>query len=371
MEKDKLLFTPGPLTTSRNVKAAGLHDLGSRDTSFIELVGEVREQLLELAGVSKEAGYEAVIIQGSGTYGLESVLSSVLSDDDHLIILINGVYGERMCSIAAIHGIRTTCKHYAEDSVPDLAEVRELFLHDKSITHLAVVHCETTTGILNPVEEAGNLCREFGKIMIVDAMSSFGAIPLNVKDTGIHFLISSSNKCLEGIPGFSFVLAGANELRKTQGYARTLTLDLFDQWQGLENNGQFRFTPPVQSILSFRKALEELKNEGGVQARARRYKNNYDILLKGMQAMGFAPYLKEDHRGYIITSFLYPEHPEYNFGKFYALLSGRGFVIYSGKLTQIECFRIGTIGKIGPEHIVNLLSAIKEVLVEMNCFPLR
>jgi len=362
--KDKALFTPGPLNTSASTKRAMLRDLGSRDAEFIEVVRDVRSRLVGLGDGHEE--YTSIIMQGSGTFGVEAVLSSVIPQDGKWLILINGAYGERMLKISNIHRIQTISLIIAEDTVPSPQSLREALEADPQITHVAVVHCETTTGIINPIEEYGKIVKEFNKIYFVDAMSSFGAYPVDLAACNIDYLISSSNKCIEGVPGFSFVLAKIETLKQTEGYARTLSLDLYAQWKGLESDGQFRFTPPIHAILAFRQALVELEREGGVTARGERYQRNYEMTLSAMEAMGFKPYLPPDHRGYIITSFYYPSHPNFNFHRFYELLSENGFLIYPGKLSHADCFRIGHVGRLGVSDVMGLMSAIQSVLKKME-----
>jgi 2-aminoethylphosphonate-pyruvate transaminase len=362
--KDKALFTPGPLTTSATVKQAMLRDLGSRDTEFIEVIKDVRQRLVRLGAASDE--YTAVLIQGSGTYGIEATLSSVIPPDGKLLILINGAYGHRMLKIAGIHRIHCESLIFTENTQPDVSALESALKNDPAISHVAVVHCETTTGIINPIDVYGEIVKGYHCTYIVDAMSSFGAYPVDLKACGIDYLISSSNKCIEGVPGFSFVLARTESLMAARGFARTLSLDLFAQWEGLEGDGQFRFTPPTHAILAFRQALLELGLEGGVSARAKRYHENYKIALSAMQAMGFKPYLDESLRGYIITSFYYPDHPNFNFKEFYERLSDKGHVIYPGKLTNADCFRIGHIGRLGPGDVASLMAAVAETLNEMD-----
>jgi 2-aminoethylphosphonate-pyruvate transaminase len=366
MTKDKLLFTPGPLTTSYSVKSAMLRDLGSRDHEFIETVKSVRNDLLTLAGVSQKEGYESVLMQGSGTFGIESVLSSVIPEEGHILVVINGAYGERISKIVRIHKIEQTRLVFEENEIPTLDKIEEELKKDASITHVAIIHCETTTGIINPIAEIGKLVKKFGKIYIVDAMSSFGAIPVNVKQAEIDFLVSSSNKCIEGVPGFSFIIANHDTLVKSKGLSRTLTLDLYAQWEGLETNGQFRFTPPTHAILAFRQALNELKIEKNVEGRAKRYNSNHLQLVEGMRALGFKEYLSEEKQGYIITSFHYPKDKNFEFKEFYNRLNDMGQVIYPGKVSKVDCFRIGNIGQIFPDDIKVLLGCIAKVLKDMN-----
>jgi 2-aminoethylphosphonate-pyruvate transaminase len=362
---DKLLFTPGPLTTSGTIKEAMLHDYGSRDDLFILLIKEIRNTLLSLGNVTKEKGFEAVIMQGSGTFGVESVISSAIPHTGNLLIVINGAYGERIAKIASIHKIPFTSLVFAEDEIPDLEKTEQLLMSG-NFTHMVIVHCETTTGILNPIESFGVLSIKYGVQYIVDSMSAFGAVPVDIANCNIDFLISSSNKCIEGVPGFSFILAKKEALISCKDQADTLVLDLFAQWQGLETDGQFRFTPPIHSLLAFNQALKELADEGGVEARAIRYHANFTVLKEGMAKLGFTEYLSEEKQGYIINTYYYPENTAFDFKIFYQELNQRGYVIYPGKLSKASCFRIGNIGRIFTDDVLNLLNAIKEVKTEMG-----
>lgn len=362
--KDKALFTPGPLTTSALVKQAMLRDLGSRDAEFIALVQDVRRRLVALAGASSD--YTAVLMQGSGTFGVEATLTSVIPPTGQVLILINGAYGDRMLKIAKIHRIPALRLPFPENSVPDPSALKDALHEHPEVTHVAVVHCETTTGILNPIEVYGQIIKQYKRSYIVDAMSSFGAYPIDLAACGIDYLISSSNKCIEGVPGFSFVLARKDSLLATRGSARTLSLDLLAQWEGLEKDGQFRFTPPTHAILAFRQALLELEREGGIVARGARYRQNYEISMDAMLRMGFLPYLGESHRSYIISSFLYPNDPRFDFRDFYEGLSEKGFVIYPGKLSHADCFRIGHIGRLGVADVKSLMNAVAVALADMG-----
>jgi 2-aminoethylphosphonate-pyruvate transaminase len=363
---DKLLFTPGPLTTSLGVKQAMLHDAGSWHYEFNELVRDIRSKLLALAGLTPADGYEVVLMQGSGTFGVESVVGSVMPPGGRLLVIANGAYGERIAQMAACLKIQHHVLRFPEDTPADPAMIDRTLADDASLTHVALVHCETTTGLLNPIEEIGRVVLRQRRVFIVDAMSSFGALPIDLKAAGISYLVSSANKCIEGVPGFSFVFAQRTNLLATPGNARSLSLDLLAQWQGFEKNGQFRFTPPTHSILAFAEALRELEEEGGVAARGRRYETNHRRLLGGMKAMGFRPFLSPDALSCIITAFHCPRDAHFEFLKFYRGLSDRGFIIYPGKLTQAETFRIGTIGRIFESDIERLLAAVRECMQEMG-----
>ncbi len=364
--RDKTLFTPGPLTTSLPVKLEMLRDLGSRDIEFIETVREVRDGLLRLADVSKEAGFETVLMQGSGTFGVESVLGSTIPRDGKLLVLINGAYGERIAGMAEVLRIDATALRWAESSKPTVADLREKLESDDAITHVASVHCETTTGIINPIEELGRQVRASGRTYIVDAMSSFGAVPINLEEAAVDFLVSSANKCVEGVPGFSFAICRRDALEACEGRARSLSLDLHAQWAGLESNGQFRFTPPTHTILAFAQALREIEAEGGVAGRAARYRRNHETLVAGMRALGFEEYLPPEDQGHIITSFRYPQHGGFDFGELYRRLGDRGLTIYPGKVSDADCFRIGNIGRIFESDMEALLAGVREALGEME-----
>ena len=365
--QDKLLFTPGPLTTSDTVKAASVRDLGSRDTGFIQVVREIRRMLLDLGGLQGNEDYTAILMQGSGTFGVESVISSVIPQENgKLLVIVNGAYGRRIAAMAKTLHIPTLELSYPENSVPDLTEIEETLRLNEAITHVAAIHCETTTGLLNPIEDIGNIVAKYNSVYFVDAMSSFGAVPINIVDSQIYFLVSSANKCIEGLPGFSFVIAHKETILQTEGFARSMSLDLLAQWQGLENNGQFRFTPPVQVLLAFHQALVEIQEEGGVEGRGKRYAENNKIIIEGMKKLGLEPYLDVDTQSYIITTFPYPEHPNFSFETFYNSLSDKGFVIYPGKLTQADCFRIGNIGRMNASQMHGLLDAVAATFEEME-----
>jgi 2-aminoethylphosphonate-pyruvate transaminase len=361
----KLLFTPGPLTTSDTVKQAMLRDLGSLDSEFLATVRNIRTRLLELGPYPGEE-YECVLMQGSGTFVVESVISSAIPCDGKLLALVNGAYGRRIAQQARVYGIDLDVFEVAENQKFTAELVADYLAARSGFTHVAVVHCETTSGMLNQVEEIGRVIHHTGAAYIVDAMSSFGAVPIDMVGAHIDFLISSANKCIEGVPGFGFVLADRRALYAARGNARTLSLDLYGQWAGMEADGHFRFTPPIHTMLAFEQALNELDEEGGVRARGERYRQNHMTLCRGMKALGFEIYLAEEDQSFIITSFRYPSNPAFQFADFYERLWTLGYAIYPGKLSHEACFRIGTIGRITTADVEALLAAIRSVLPEMG-----
>jgi 2-aminoethylphosphonate-pyruvate transaminase len=365
--KDKLLFTPGPLNTSSNVRQAMLHDVGSWHFEFNAIVASVRERLLQLAGVSRAGGWEVVLLQGSGTFGVEAVFQTCVPPNGKVAVFANGAYGERIVQMLQHARINHAVLRTAEDQPADPVALDKLLSSDKAITHVAVVHCETTTGILNPIEAISSVSRKHGKIYIVDAMSSFGAYPIDFEVLGIDFLISSANKCVEGVPGFSFVFCRRKVLTACEGYARSLSLDLLGQLKGFEKNGQFRYTPPTHVVLAFNQALTEMEQEGGVAARGARYRRNNEVLLSGMSELGFKLFLDPSVQSYIITGFHTPTDPKFTFDVFYRKLSDRGYIVYPGKLTQVDTFRIGNIGRLFTSDIEQLLHAIRKTLQDMGC----
>ncbi|MCL4104706.1 UNVERIFIED_CONTAM: hypothetical protein GTU68_004660 [Idotea baltica] len=334
-----------------------LTDYGSREPAFINLVSEIRSELLEIAGISQKAGFEAIPMQGSGTFGIESVIGSVIPRNGKLLVIVNGAYGRRMVQIAECLGINVESIEFPETQIPDENAIDDRLANDNAITHVAVVHCETTTGILNPLDSISGLVARHGKSLIVDAMSSFGGIPIDLGKTKIDFLISSSNKCLEGVPGFAFAICRRSQLEESRGSARSVSLDLAAQWDALEKNGQFRFTPPTHVFAAFRQALSELREEGGVEARHQRYQGSHDALVAGMRELGFACLLPDELRSPVITTFIEPNG--FDFEALYENLSAKQLIIYPGKLSETPSFRIGTIGKIDTADIARLLEAIR------------
>ncbi|WP_153074314.1 2-aminoethylphosphonate--pyruvate transaminase [Paraburkholderia bonniea] len=361
---DPLLLTPGPLTTSRTVKAAMMHDWGSRDARFISINHAVLAQLAEI--VHGEGAYVTVPVQGSGSFAVEAMLTSFVPRAGKVLLLINGAYGLRAKRMLDIAGRETVVYASAEDTPPDLAQVEALLRQTPSITHVFAVHCETTSGILNPVAEIGALAAKYKKSFLLDAMSAFGAVPLNAPALQADAVTASSNKCLEGVPGLSFVVCRREALAATQGNATTLVLDLLDQWRNFESTGQYRFTPPTHVIAALHQALDEFAAEGGVEGRGGRYRNNCRILIEGMTALGFEPLLKDGLQAPIIVTFRMPKHPRFDFQHFYDGLKTRGFVIYPGKLTVAESFRIGCIGRIHETEMRGLIAAVHDVLKEME-----
>ncbi|WP_421313831.1 2-aminoethylphosphonate--pyruvate transaminase [Aeromonas veronii] len=358
---DYLLLTPGPLSTTATVRAAMLQDSCTWDADYNQGVVEpIRRELVRLAtGPEYESDYSAVLLQGSGSYVVESVLGSAIGSDECLLIINNGAYGARMGEMARCLGLRHHELDCGETTRPEPAAIEAMLARHPEITHLAMVHCETTTGMLNPLEEVAALCQRRGIRLIVDAMSSFGGIPIDMGRLGIEFLISSANKCIQGVPGFGFVIARGAALTACAGRARSVSLDLHAQWQTMEQQGgKWRFTSPTHTVLAFAQALRELDEEGGIEARHQRYSENQRTLVAGMAALGFAPLLPEQWQSPIITAFYSPAHPDYRFADFYQRLKGQGFVIYPGKVSQADCFRIGNIGDVTPERVRDLLAAM-------------
>jgi 2-aminoethylphosphonate-pyruvate transaminase len=359
------LLTPGPLTTSRGVKAAMLADWGSRDVEFRQVISDIRKGLLKAANCGE--GYECVIMQGSGTFAIEAALGAFCPDKrTKTLVVANGAYGDRAAKILEKLGRPVIKIDKGDSSAPTAEDVNAAIDADRNISHVWMIHCETTSGIVNPIQDIGRLVKERRRVFMVDAMSSFGALPLDMTETDMDVMVSSSNKCIEGVPGFSYVLVKRDILRSSQGRSHSVVLDLFEQWKGLEANGQFRFTPPTHALVAFHQALKEFEKEGGVAARGGRYRKNAQILIKGMRDMGFSTLLNDNEAGPIIQTFLTPRDPKFDFDRFYEALRERGFAIYPGKLTKRPSFRIGTIGKVDEAVMHGVLKAIGDVMAEMN-----
>lgn len=347
------LLTPGPLTTTESVKKEMLVDHCTWDNDYKTITQTIRKNLLKLAHVSEE-DYTAVLMQGSGTFGVESVLTSSVGKGEKLLICANGAYGERMEDIAKHAGLAYSILHFHYNETPDAAVIAAELEKDPAITHVAMVHSETTSGILNDIASVAKVVKAAGKTFIVDAMSSFGGVDIPVAELGIDFVISSANKCIQGVPGFSFIICRRSELKKCEGKAVSLSLDLYDQWKGMEKDGKWRFTSPTHVVLAFAKAMEELEAEGGIPARSARYAENNRLLIEKMGEIGFKTYIDSKYQGPIITTFFYPENTKFDFAEMYAYIKERGYAIYPGKLTDADTFRIGNIGEIYKEDIEKL-----------------
>ena len=359
------LLTPGPLTTSRNVKLAMLADWGSRDVEFRQLVADIRKRLLELANC--DSRYECVIMQGSGTFAIEAALGSLCPVfRQKTLVIANGAYGDRAAQILKRLNRPFAKVDKGDSAAPTVGEIVEALEADADISHVWMIHCETTSGIVNPIIEIGLAVKRRGLTFMVDAMSSFGAIPIDMAGMDMDVMVSSSNKCIEGVPGFSYVLVKRGLLEASAGVSHSVVLDLHEQWRGLQANGQFRFTPPTHALVAFHQALKEHEAQGGVAARGTRYARNADVLIDGMREMGFSTLLEDNMAGPIIQTFPTPRDPNFHFESFYEALRKRGFAIYPGKLTKRPSFRIGTIGQIDEIVIAAALAAIREVLSEMN-----
>lgn len=363
---DYLLLTPGPLSTSKGVRSALLKDLCTWDDDYKNLVQDVRRKLKELLlGNDHDNRYTSVLMQGSGTFVVESVIGSAISGNDKLLVLANGVYGERIAEIARLQRLNVIQYNVGERGEFNMAQLADYLSKDPAISHVAVVHCETTTGALNDLAAISKVVKQqFNKTFIVDAMSSLGGIAIDIPGLDIDFIISSSNKCIQGIPGFGFVLAKKTELEKCKRRSRSLSLDLYAQWADMElkDPGKWRFTSPTHAVRAFHQALIELAAEGGVAARERRYRENHRVLLEGMTKLGFVALVAAERRSPIITTFLYPQNQAFDFNQFYLRIKKQGFVLYPGKVTNLETFRIGNIGHIFPEDIKRLVEVVEDVL---------
>jgi 2-aminoethylphosphonate-pyruvate transaminase len=361
---DPWLLTPGPLTTSATVKQAMLRDWGSRDEAFIAMTARVRARLLVLANA--EASHVCVPVQGSGTFAIEAAIGTLVPKDGKLLVLVNGAYGKRMVRIAQVMRRAVIAEETAEDKPVSPAALQSLLESDPLVTHVAVVHCETTSGILNPIVEVAEVCAMQARPLIIDAMSTFGALPLDARRLPFEAVVASASKCLEGVPGIGFAIIRRDALERSRGNAYSLSLDLEDQWRSFAANGQWRFTPPTHVLAALDRALDELAAEGGVEGRLARYRRNHEVLIEGMADLGFETLLPRPLQVPIIVTFLPPADSAFAFARFYELLRERGFIIYPGKLTGADGFRVGCIGRLGEAEMRAAVDAVRTTLDEMG-----
>jgi len=363
VSRDPVLLTPGPLTTSLQTKSAMLRDWGSWDAAFNAVTAKVRRQLLDV--IHGEETHVCVPMQGSGTFSVEAAINTLVPRDGHVLVLINGAYGKRMARLTEMMGRRVSVFETPED-VPTTAEdVERLLTADSSITHVGLIHCETSTGILNPLEEIAAVVARHGKGLILDAMSSFGALEIDAKKIQFDAVIAASGKCIEGPPGMGFVLVRKSVLEKCAGHSTSLSLDLYDQWVYMEKTTQWRFTPPTHILVALHTALNQFEAEGGQAARLQRYTNNYHTLMAGLEELGLQSFLKPEIQAPIIVTVHAPANAKYDFKTFYESVRSKGFVLYPGKLTQAETFRVGCIGAIGTQELRSAIHAMKDALAEI------
>ena len=360
VDRDPILLTPGPLTTSLTTKAAMLRDWGSWDASFNAVTARVRERLTAIINGSET--HVCVPMQGSGTFSVEGAVNTLVPREGHVLVLINGAYGKRLARLTEMMGRRLSVFETPDDVPTTAADVARALDADASITHVGLIHCETSTGILNPLPEIADVVARRGRSLIVDAMSSFGAIPIDVRKIPFDALIAASGKCIEGPPGMGFVFVRRTVLEQCAGRSSSLALDLYDQWTYMERTTQWRYTPPTHVVVAVDAALEQYIAAGGQPARYRRYAANCETLIAGMTEMGFKVFLDARIQAPIIVTFHAPADPKYAFKPFYDEVRNRGFILYPGKLTQLETFRVGCIGAIGPEEMRHAVNAVRDSL---------
>ncbi|MFC3106509.1 2-aminoethylphosphonate--pyruvate transaminase [Undibacterium arcticum] len=364
VSRDPILLTPGPLTTSLSTKTAMLRDWGSWDASFNAITAEVRKQLLDIANAHEN--HVCVPMQGSGTFSIEAAVNTLLPRDGHMLVLINGAYGKRMAKLVQMMGRKVSVFETPEDIPTTAADVERLLSGDRSITHVGLIHCETSTGILNPLAEIADIVARHRRSLIIDAMSSFGALAVDAAKVPFDALIAASGKCIEGPPGMGFVLVRKSVLEKAAGNSTSLSLDLYDQWSYMEKTTQWRFTPPTHIVAAFHQALMQFVAEGGQPARLARYQKNYEALMTGMDELGLKSFLDPKIQAPIIVTIHAPDSGNYEFKRFYNQVRDKGFVLYPGKLTQAETFRVGCIGAIGADEMRQAVHAIADALREMG-----
>jgi len=362
--RDPILLTPGPLTTSRRTKEAMLRDWGSWDIEFNRITGRIRERLI--AVIHGENTHECVPLQGSGTFAVEAAIGTVVPKAGHVLVPVNGAYCQRIANICKYLGRRLSTIDYAESAQVRAKDIDARLAQDPSITHVALVHCETGTGILNPFEEIARVAARHGKGLIVDAMSSFGAIDIDLRKLVVDAVVGASGKCLEGVPGMGFIVIRRAVLEKCEGNSHSLAMDLYDQWQYMEKTTQWRYTPPTHVVAALDEAIRQFEDEGGQPARGARYARNCEQLVSGMQALGFQTFLPRALQAPIIVTFHAPVDPAYEFKRFYDEVKQRGFILYPGKLTQLETFRVGCMGQVGEGGMGRMVAAVADTVKAMG-----
>ena len=359
------LLTPGPLTTAYEVKEAMLKDWGSWDDDFRAMTRDMRRRLLALLGEGSDQ-YDCVPMQGSGSFCVEAMLGSFVPRDGKVLVLANGAYGLRAATTMDYLGRAKVLLDKGDYLPPRGDEVARILADEPAITHVLAIHCETSSGILNPIEEISEATYAAGRKLLIDSMSAYGAVPLEPSKIRFEAFVSSANKCIEGVPGFGFVIAKKSLLESSKGNSHSLALDVHAQWANMEKTGQWRYTPPTHVVAAFIEALKLHEAEGGVVARGARYARNRDVMVAGMRGLGFETLLEARWLSPIIVTFFCPADPKFVFSTFYDLMKQKGFIIYPGKLTVMDSFRIGVIGRMDEHVMARVVEAAREALAEMG-----
>jgi 2-aminoethylphosphonate-pyruvate transaminase len=364
MTSTPYLLTPGPLSTSLATRQSMLRDWGSWDADFNRITLRIRERLLDIVGAA--GTHECVPMQGSGTFSVEAAIGTLVPRNGHVLVPQNGAYCQRIARICRVLGRALTTIDYAEDAAVDAAGIERALLANPAITHVALVHCETSAGILNPLREVAQVVARQGRNLIVDAMSSFGALELDAGQMPFDAVIAASGKCLEGPPGMGFVIARRSALERAEGNCHSLAMDLHDQWVYMQKTTQWRFTPPTHVVAAFDAAIEQFLREGGRVARGARYAANCRILIEGLGRLGLRPFLPSAIQAPIIVTFHAPPVPHYQFKTFYDAVKARGYILYPGKLTTVETFRVGCMGQLGERGMAGAVDAVAQVVAELS-----
>ena len=364
MDRDRILLTPGPLTTTLRTKLAMLHDWGSWDADFIAVTASVRRRLLAI--VHGQDSHVVVPLQGSGTFSVEAAVATVVPRDGHVLVLDNGAYCKRASKLTQMMGRRCSVLAFPEDEPVSAAALEARLIAEPSISHVVLIHCETGAGVENPLAAVAEVCQRHGRGLVVDAMSSFAALPIDAREVRFDALVAASGKCLEGVPGMGFVFIRKTVIEACAGHSQSLAMDLHDQFEYMEKTGQWRFTPPTHVVVALSEAMAQFEEEGGQRARLARYQDNCKTLIEGLSALGLKPFLAPEHQAPIIVTFHAPAHPAYDFKRFYDAVKARGFMLYPGKLTQVETFRVGCIGAIGRIEMQQAVAAVADAMRELG-----
>ncbi|MDJ0388828.1 2-aminoethylphosphonate--pyruvate transaminase [Roseomonas sp. E05] len=361
---EPLLLTPGPVSVSLTTKQVMLRDRPSGDVEFQEDVTLARTYLVSL--INGQGSYSAVPIPGSATYANEAVIATLVPRGGKVLIHSNGVYGDRLVEICAARGIACAVLRTPPFTPASAEQFEQALAADAAITHVFVVHCETSTGVLNPLEPVAEVCRRHSKGLLIDAVASLGAVPIDARKLDFQAVTLSSNKCMQGVPGVGWAIVQSDALESARGNSDSLTLDLWDQNQHMEHSGAFRFTPPTQVVAAFAQACREHAAEGGTEARLERYRRNWRRLVDGMRQMGFVTVVPDGFASPIVATFRYPNHPDFSFEALFQGMKRRGFIIFPGRLALADTFRIGCMGDVTESDIADAMEALAETMQEMG-----
>lgn len=360
-----ILLNPGPATTTDTVKYAQvISDVCHREQYFLDVLKSVHDDLKK--GCNADENYETVLFSGSGTIVMDAVLSSFVEKNGAVLIVNNGMYGQRAVEVCKYYGINYVELAYANNQLPNLQELEDALKNNDNISMVYVTHHETSTGLMNPIREISKITKKYNKIYVVDSISSYLMVPLDIKKDNIDVLLSSSQKGTMSTPGVAFIITTKDLILKSKDFPkRSYYSNIYRQQEFYNKHGQMEFTPPIQTLYALRQSLDEIFAEG-IENKYKRHKKAYETMDKGLRELGFKYYIPKEAESGLLLPVLFPNDSNWSFVKLVNLVREEGFVIYPGQISGLPAFRLSIFGAIDATDITRFLEVLKKALLELN-----